>query len=198
MREGHGRESQRAGSNTQPPIPSTWTPFTVRALIQQFMSSLRLQGLQRARSLALNQRRTLFSRAAPPPPNPLRTGLYATAFAITTGLFAVYYFDARSALHRYVITPIVRHSFDAETGHKIAVKVLRSGLGPKDPVPDDEKLEVEVRLQVKLSNVTLIERHSYGEERYPIQLALQLALTKMGKPWMDCLIWDLVGSRLVV
>ncbi|KAK1225260.1 Dihydroorotate dehydrogenase (quinone), mitochondrial [Marasmius sp. AFHP31] len=110
------------------------------------MASLRLQGLQRAarRSLAPNSHRTLFSRASPPPPNPVRTGLYATALVLSTGLFAVYYFDSRSALHRYVLTPILRHAFDAETGHKLAVKVLRSGLGPKDPVPDDEKLEAEI------------------------------------------------------
>jgi dihydroorotate dehydrogenase len=64
---------------------------------------------------------------------------------LSTGLIAVYYFDARSAIHRYLITPALRYAFDAETGHKIAVKVLGSGLGPKDPVPDDEKLQSEVR-----------------------------------------------------
>lgn len=71
-------------------------------------------------------------------------GLYATAFALSTGLFAVYYFDARSALHRYILTPILRHTLDAETGHKVAVKVLRSGLGPRDPLPDDQRLKAEV------------------------------------------------------
>ncbi|KAF5331483.1 hypothetical protein D9758_015492 [Tetrapyrgos nigripes] len=90
--------------------------------------------------------RSLFTRSSPPPPSPLRTGVYATAFLLSTGLFAVYYFDARSAIHRYVLTPVLRYAFDAETGHQIAVKVLRSGLGPKDTVQDDEKLKIEASL----------------------------------------------------
>jgi len=57
---------------------------------------------------------------------------------------SVYYYDARSAIHRCVLTPALRHTFDAETGHKIAVKVLRSGLGPRDPVRDDDRLQSEV------------------------------------------------------
>lgn len=64
---------------------------------------------------------------------------------LSTGLFAVYYFDARSAIHRYFLTPLLRYTLDAETGHKVAVELLRSGLGPKDPVSDDEKLAFEVR-----------------------------------------------------
>jgi dihydroorotate dehydrogenase len=73
-----------------------------------------------------------------------RTAIYATVFTASVGLFAVYYYDARSAIHRYVLTPVLRRTFDAETGHKIAVKVLRSGLGPRDPVQDDETLRSEV------------------------------------------------------
>ena len=69
---------------------------------------------------------------------------------LSTGLFAVYYFDARSAIHRYLLTPVLRYTLDAETGHKVAVKVLRSGLGPRDPVPDDEKLKSEVRMGEKV------------------------------------------------
>ncbi|KDQ50401.1 hypothetical protein JAAARDRAFT_42031 [Jaapia argillacea MUCL 33604] len=76
--------------------------------------------------------------------NPVRTGLYATVFLVSTGLFAVYYLDARSAIHRYVITPVMRYSLDAETSHKLAVQILRSGLGPRDPKSDDEKLKVEL------------------------------------------------------
>lgn len=79
-----------------------------------------------------------------PTNNRWRTGAYATAFALSAGMFAVYYFDARSAMHRYILTPILRTMFDPETGHKIAVKVLRSGLGPKDPMVDDARLKFEV------------------------------------------------------
>jgi hypothetical protein len=94
-----------------------------------------------------------FSRTAPstrhlsstPTRSPVRTALYATTFAVSAGLFAVYYFDARSAIHRYFIAPLLRYALDAETGHKVAVKVLRSGLGPRDPLPDDERLRFQVR-----------------------------------------------------
>ncbi|KAF8225528.1 hypothetical protein L208DRAFT_1408350 [Tricholoma matsutake] len=83
--------------------------------------------------------------------SPLQSGLYATAFLLSTGLFTVYYFDARSALHRYFLTPLLRHTLDAEIGHKVAVKVLKSGLGPRDPLPDDQRLEFKLWEQV-LSN----------------------------------------------
>lgn len=88
--------------------------------------------------------RPLFTRSAPPPTSRIRTGAYATVFALSTGLFAIYYFDARSALHRYFLTPVLRYAFTPENGHKIAVRVLRTGWGPKDPVGDDERLRVEV------------------------------------------------------
>jgi dihydroorotate dehydrogenase len=74
----------------------------------------------------------------------LRTGIYATVFAISSGLFAVYYFDCRSAIHRYVFTPLLRYGLDAETGHKVAVQVLGSGLAPKDPLLDDTRLQAQV------------------------------------------------------
>ena len=85
--------------------------------------------------------RHLFTQSTP---TPIRTGLYTTAFVLSAGVFAVYYLDARSALHRYILMPILRNTFDAETGHKIAVKVLKSGLAPRDPVGDDERLKSQV------------------------------------------------------
>ncbi|KAH8832662.1 hypothetical protein DL96DRAFT_1582932 [Flagelloscypha sp. PMI_526] len=95
--------------------------------------------------------RQLFTGARPPPRNPLVTTLYVTATTVGAGLFAFYYFDARSAIHRYFLTPSIRYLFDAETGQKIAVKVLKSGFGPRDPVGDDERLQSELWGQ-KLSN----------------------------------------------
>ncbi len=86
-----------------------------------------------------------YASSTPLTSSPLRTGLYATIFAISTGLFAVYYLDSRSAIHRYLFTPLLRNALDAETGHKFAVRVLRSGLGPRDTQTDDETLKVEVR-----------------------------------------------------
>ncbi|EMD38719.1 hypothetical protein CERSUDRAFT_112449 [Gelatoporia subvermispora B] len=74
----------------------------------------------------------------------LKTGIYATVLVLSTGLFAAYYFDSRSALHRYVFTPLLRHTLDPEASHKFAVQVLRSGLAPRDVVQDDEVLRTEI------------------------------------------------------
>lgn len=63
--------------------------------------------------------------------------------------FAGYYADSRAAMHQYVISPLLRTLVDAETGHKIALRVLRSGLGAKDQGHDDPRLRVEVSLDSK-------------------------------------------------
>ncbi|THH33945.1 hypothetical protein EUX98_g200 [Antrodiella citrinella] len=84
------------------------------------------------------------STSTPLTNTPVRTSLYLGLFALSTGLFAVYYFDCRSAIHRYFFTPLLRYAVDAEVGHKLAVKVLRSGLGPRDTQKDDEVLRAEL------------------------------------------------------
>lgn len=76
--------------------------------------------------------------------NPLKRGLYATVFSVSAGLFAVYYFDSRSAIHRYIITPTLRYALDPEASHRLAVRALASGLGPRDTQVDDERLKLEV------------------------------------------------------
>ncbi|PPR01689.1 hypothetical protein CVT24_001517 [Panaeolus cyanescens] len=88
--------------------------------------------------------RTLFSRAQAAPPSAVRATVYAATMALSATVFAVYYCDARSALHRYVVMPVARSLFDAETGHKLAVKLLKSGLGPRDPVSDTERLKCKL------------------------------------------------------
>lgn len=65
-------------------------------------------------------------------------------FALTAGVSAVYYLDSRAAVHRYLITPIIRHALDPETGHKLAVSVLESGFAPRDMFPDDDRLKTEL------------------------------------------------------
>ncbi|KAJ7606189.1 hypothetical protein DFH06DRAFT_1287167 [Mycena polygramma] len=78
------------------------------------------------------------------PRTPVRNAIYGTVFVLSAGLFAIYYFDTRSAIHRYVFAPLLRYTLDAETGHKVAVQVLKSGLGPRDPVQDDARLKSEL------------------------------------------------------
>jgi dihydroorotate dehydrogenase len=108
------------------------------------MSTLRLSSRNVLRSSIYQLSARFASTNAPR--SPIKTGLYASAFAVSAGLFAVYYFDSRSAIHRYLIAPVLRYTLDPETSHKFAVKVLRSGLGPRDTQADDEKLNCEVSL----------------------------------------------------
>ncbi|KZS99887.1 uncharacterized protein LAESUDRAFT_667431 [Laetiporus sulphureus 93-53] len=107
------------------------------------MATLRLAG----RHLKIQSRPSLSRHAssvASSGSSRLRTGIYTGLFLVSTGLFAAYYLDSRSAIHRYVITPVIRHVLDAETGHKLAVRVLASGLAPRDTQPDDERLKTEL------------------------------------------------------
>ncbi|KAI5117302.1 hypothetical protein M0805_008566 [Coniferiporia weirii] len=96
------------------------------------------------------QARPLSSSSAKPANILWRTTVTTTVLVSGT-LFAIYYFDSRSAIHRYFITPLLRHALDPETSHKVAVKVLRSGLAPKDMGVDDERLSTELWGE-KLSN----------------------------------------------
>ncbi|KAF7294473.1 Dihydroorotate dehydrogenase [Mycena kentingensis (nom. inval.)] len=84
------------------------------------------------------------STRSPPSSSPVRNGVYGTVVVLATGLFAIYYFDARSAIHRYVFTPLLRNALDAETGHRVAVQVLKSGLAPRDVVEDDARLKASL------------------------------------------------------
>lgn len=108
------------------------------------MSGLRFvhanRHILRHRALGLPRNVSTSARQA----NPVRTGLYATVFVVSTGLFAAYYFDSRSAIHRYVFNPVLRYTLDPEEGHKFAVKVLSSGFAPKDTQKDDEVLGLQV------------------------------------------------------
>lgn len=62
----------------------------------------------------------------------------------------MYYLDARSALHRFVFTPLLRNTLDAEKSHRFALSVLKSGLAPRDPLPDDASLRTKVCLYSRL------------------------------------------------
>ena len=68
-----------------------------------------------------------------------------TISAVTFGIF--YVLDARSAVHRYLITPALRLiTPDPEDAHRLAILALKHGLHPKDTRPDDPRLAVEVQL----------------------------------------------------
>ncbi|KAI0741482.1 hypothetical protein C8Q80DRAFT_1221523 [Daedaleopsis nitida] len=89
-------------------------------------------------------RRALSAAAQPTSRSSATNVVYASIFVLSTGLFAVYYSDCRAALHKYVVTPVIRHTLDAESAHKLAVRVLSSGFAPRDPLPDDQVLKTEL------------------------------------------------------
>lgn len=121
--------------------------------------------------------------------NPVRTGLYATVFVVSTSLFAAYYFDARSAIHRYVFNPVLRYALDAEDSHKFAVRVLRSGFGPRDTQKDDEILGLQVCGYLYASARVLVQTDvvrmgSYGMHTSRTLSDWLLVSTRMVKLWM--------------
>jgi dihydroorotate dehydrogenase len=88
--------------------------------------------------------RSFTSASSPEPTSTFRRAAYGTLFTLTAGVGAIYYFDSRAAIHRYLITPLIRNVLDPESAHKLAVNVLENGLGPRDMLPDDERLMTEV------------------------------------------------------
>jgi dihydroorotate dehydrogenase len=108
------------------------------------MFTLRHSALKAGHAFRPTLQARLASTNSPTPLNSLKKGLYTTVFVVSVGLFAVYYFDSRSAIHRWIITPTLRYAFDPETSHRLAVRALASGLGPRDTQVDDERLKSEV------------------------------------------------------
>ncbi|KAI0462352.1 Dihydroorotate dehydrogenase (quinone), mitochondrial [Komagataella kurtzmanii] len=83
----------------------------------------------------------------PKKPQPLLKASLAGPLAIGVGgvLFGLYFFDARSAIHEYLVCPAIRLTTSAEDGHKLGIFCLKYGLSPrlyKDI--DDEVLKVSV------------------------------------------------------
>ncbi|KZT64583.1 dihydroorotate dehydrogenase [Daedalea quercina L-15889] len=74
----------------------------------------------------------------------LRSGIYASVFVLSAGLFVAYYVDSRAAMHRYVVMPVLRTLLDAEASHKLALRALASGLAPRDTQTDDDRLRTSL------------------------------------------------------
>lgn len=113
-------------------------------LVRPLMFTLRRSALRTGHAFRPTFQARLASTNSQSPQNTLKKGLYTTAVALSTGLFVVYYFDSRSAIHRYIITPTLRYALDPEASHRFAVRALASGLGPRDTQVDDERLRLEV------------------------------------------------------
>jgi dihydroorotate dehydrogenase len=74
----------------------------------------------------------------------LGTALKASALVLGTGLFIAYYYDSRSAIHRWVVPPLMRATLDPEVAHRMALRVLGTRLAPTDHGVDDKVLKCKV------------------------------------------------------
>jgi dihydroorotate dehydrogenase len=73
------------------------------------------------------------------------------AFGATFGV--AYHLDSRSAVHRWIAIPVLQAVTDPETAQKLAIKLLATGIMPRDLVTDDEVLAAEVSyLQKRLDS----------------------------------------------
>lgn len=126
-------------------LTAAWTTTTTAATMSMLRTTSPLQTvLPAARAVAVRTSprtlvpvRTLFTRRQVSAPR--KWGVRAMlAAGSVVGL--AYYFDSRSAVHQYVLTPLVRSLFDAETAHRMAVLTFASGLGSRDLVADDPVL----------------------------------------------------------
>lgn len=95
--------------------------------------------------------RALFTRSQPTPLARTKQFIYLV-FALTAGTLGVaYYADSRSAIHRWIAIPALKTFLDPESAQKLAIKMLETGLAPRDMVDDDAILETEL-FGRKLSN----------------------------------------------
>ncbi|CAE6428328.1 unnamed protein product [Rhizoctonia solani] len=81
---------------------------------------------------------------AKPANSGLGSALKASALVLGTGLFIAYYYDSRSAIHRWVIPPLMRTTLDPEVAHRLALRVLGTRFAPTDHGVNDEILKCKL------------------------------------------------------
>ncbi|KAJ3037174.1 Dihydroorotate dehydrogenase (quinone), mitochondrial [Rhizophlyctis rosea] len=92
---------------------------------------------------------------SPPPPSSPFAAIKTTLGVITTvavgGLLFVYLSDTRAGFYRYIAMPFIHAFIDPEDAHKLAVRLCKLGLVPRERVADDERLGLEL-WGTKISN----------------------------------------------
>lgn len=102
------------------------------------------------KAIGQSQKRSLFARKRKAPPTRLGSALWTATGLVVTGGFLYYAHDTRAGIHSWLAIPVL-HALtadDPEKSHKIAIKVLESGLAPKDKGQDDPVLSFEVSVSV--------------------------------------------------
>lgn len=89
-----------------------------------------------SRPLINTLRATTTKRFASTSTKPLKAGILPSKLTLALTLiggsaFTLYCFDARSAIHEYVLCPIIRAVTDAEDGHKLGIFFMKYGLVPR-------------------------------------------------------------------
>ncbi|KAG8770338.1 Dihydroorotate dehydrogenase (quinone), mitochondrial [Ceratobasidium sp. 428] len=72
------------------------------------------------------------------------SALTASALVLGTGLFVAYYYDSRSAIHRWIIPPLMRATLDPEVSHRLAVRILGTPFAPKDQGVNNDVLKCKI------------------------------------------------------
>ncbi|CAE6469152.1 unnamed protein product [Rhizoctonia solani] len=112
-------------------------------------------GLSRINSRAIVRRlpqTTRFASTSSETPvvvaQPINSGigsaLKASALVLGTGLFIAYYYDSRSAIHRWVVPPLMRATLDPEDAHRLALRVLGTRFTPTDHGVNDQVLKCKL------------------------------------------------------
>ncbi|KAJ1307127.1 hypothetical protein OPQ81_001245 [Rhizoctonia solani] len=124
--------------------------------IEGTMQSANLRfGLSRANSRVFVRRlpqQTRFASTSTETPvviaKPVNSGLgsalKASALVLGTGLFIAYYYDSRSAIHRWVVPPLMRATLDPEAAHRLALRVLGTQFAPTDHGVNDDILKCKL------------------------------------------------------
>ncbi|QRV89208.1 dihydroorotate dehydrogenase [Ceratobasidium sp. AG-Ba] len=76
--------------------------------------------------------------------NRISSALKVSALVLGTSLFVAYYYDSRSAIHQYVVPPLMRATLDPEVTHRLAVRVLGSGFAPRDRGENEDILKCTI------------------------------------------------------
>ncbi|WFD34632.1 hypothetical protein MCUN1_001473 [Malassezia cuniculi] len=96
------------------------------------------------RGLHASAPRPLFARRPVHPVRKVSSAVTSFIFVLGGAAFALYSLDSRAAVHRWVVSPLMRAVLDAETAAEASIKVLKYGLGPRDCGVDDERLRTQL------------------------------------------------------
>ncbi|KAI0231660.1 Dihydroorotate dehydrogenase (quinone), mitochondrial, partial [Massospora cicadina] len=93
----------------------------------------------------------------------------------------VYYFDSRSAIHTYLINPLMRYFLDPETAHRISILAANYGLAPKEVNNiDPECLKTEVWGRMLSNPVGLAAGYDKHAEAIDPMFDLGFGLVEVG------------------